>query len=402
MWAMKVAYYRAYQKIMKIAVCFFDWSEPQLLEGPGAIKKLPGVIKEKGLSKVMIVTDKGLMSLHILDSLFEELDKVGIAYTIYDGVQPNPSIENIEEARAKFVDNKCQAMIAFGGGSPMDCAKAACARVVRPNKTIPQMRGQLKVMRKLPPFFAVPTTAGTGSEVTLAAVVSNTKTHEKYAINDPCLRPKYAVLDPELTEGLPKHITSTTGLDALTHAVEAYIGGSNTKTTRMYAEKATGLIFHNLETAYNDGKNLEARGQMLLGSYYAGMAFTRAYVGYVHAIAHNLGGMYGIPHGLANSVILPVVLREYGSKIFPQLARLADCAGVQGATQADKATNFINEIFHMNERMNIPKGFAQIKEEDIPTIVSRAIKEAHPLYPVPVIFDTDRLTKIVRSLKIEE
>lgn len=402
MWALKVAYYRAYQKIMKIAVCFLDWSEPQLLEGPGAIKKLPGLIKEKGLKKVMIVTDKGLMSLHLLDSLFSELDNVGIAYTIYDGVQPNPSIENIEEARAKFIDNNCEAMIAFGGGSPMDCAKAACARVVRPNKTIPQMRGQLKVLRKLPPFFAVPTTAGTGSEVTLAAVVSNTKTHEKYAINDPCLRPKYAVLDPELTVGLPPHITSTTGLDALTHAIEAYIGGSNTKLTRIYAEKAVSLIFANLETAYNDGGNLEARGQMLLGSYYAGMAFTRAYVGYVHAIAHNLGGMYGIPHGLANSVILPVVLREFGSKIFPQLEILSDCAGICGVTPADKATNFINAIFAMNERMNIPKGFAQIKEEDIPTIVSRALKEAHPLYPVPVIFNAEKLTEIVRSLKIDE
>jgi alcohol dehydrogenase len=399
MWALKVAYYRAYQKVMKVMLYFLDWSEPQLLTGPGSIRKLPAVIKEKGIGKVMIVTDKGLMSLNLLDGLFEELTNAGISYVVYDGVQPNPSIENIEEAREMFVTNGCEAMIAFGGGSPMDCAKAACARVVRPNKTIPQMRGVMKVMHKLPPFFAVPTTAGTGSETTVAAVVSNTQTHEKYAINDPCLRPKFAVLDPELTTGLPQKITSTTGLDALTHAVEAYIGKSNVPSTRDYAEKATKLIFENLETCYNDGKNVEARGQMLLASFYAGMAFTRAYVGYVHAIAHNLGGMYGIPHGLANAVILPHMLDEYGSAIYPQLAKLADIVGIQGQTVEEKAKGFIAEIKAMNERMSIPTGFEQIKDEDVPTIVERAMKEAHPLYPTPVIFDADRLTQIVKSLK---
>ena len=402
MWALKKVYYRAYQKIMKIAVMFMDWSEPEMLTGPGAILKLPGVIKQRGISKVMIVTDKGLMSLNLLDGLFGKLKEEGISYVVYDGVQPNPSIENIEEAKDMFVANGCEAMIAFGGGSPMDCAKAACARVVRPNKTIPQMRGVMKVMRKLPPFFAVPTTAGTGSETTLAAVVSNTQTHEKYAINDPVLRPKFAVLDPELTTGLPKKITSTTGMDALTHAVEAYIGLSNVRSTREYAEKATALIFKYLEVAYNDGQNIEARGQMLLASYYAGMAFTRAYVGYVHAIAHNLGGHYGIPHGLANAVILPVILEEFGSAIYPSLAKLADCAGIEGQTVEEKAKNFIAEIYAMNERMEIPTGFTQIKDEDIPTIVERAMKEAHPLYPVPVIFDKDRLTAIVKKLQIKE
>lgn len=402
MWALKTAYYRAYQKVMKIFMFVLDWSEPEMLTGPGSIRKLPGVIKSRGISNVMIVTDKGLMSLHLLDGLFEQLKADGISYVVYDGVQPNPSIENIEEAREMFVANGCEAMIAFGGGSPMDCAKAACARVVRPNKTIPQMRGVMKVMRKLPPFFAVPTTAGTGSETTLAAVVSNTQTHEKYAINDPVLRPKFAVLDPELTVGLPKHITSTTGLDALTHAVEAYIGKSNVASTRNYAEKATALIFKYLEVAYNDGKNIEARDQMLLASFYAGMAFTRAYVGYVHAIAHNLGGVYGIPHGLANAVILPVMLEEYGSAIYPQLAKLADCAGIAGQTVEEKAKNFIAEIYAMNERMNIPTGFTQIKDEDIPTIVERALKEANPLYPVPVIFDGERITQIVKRLQIKE
>ncbi len=402
MWALKVAYYRAFQKIMKVFMYFLDWSEPQLLTGPGCIRQLPGVIADKGIQNILIVTDKGLMNLHLLDGLFEELKAKNIHYVVYDGVQPNPSIENIEEARELFLQNNCEGIIAFGGGSPMDCAKAAAARVARPNKSIPQMRGVLKVMHKLPPFYAVPTTAGTGSETTLAAVVSNTQTHEKYAINDPSLRPKFAVLDPELTVGLPPHITSTTGLDALTHAVEAYIGKSNVKSTSEYAEEATKLIFENLETAYNDGKNIEARNNMLLASFYAGMAFTRAYVGYVHAIAHNLGGMYGIPHGLANAVILPVVLEEYGSAIYPRLAKLADIAGVPGVSEADKACKFIEAIKGMNTRMNIPTGFTQIRDEDIDLIVERAMKEAHPLYPTPVIFTKEHLCDIVRKLKIEE
>lgn len=396
------AYCRAYQKIMLIATSVLDWSEPQLLTGPGSIKKLPALIKSKGISKVLVVTDKGLMGIGLPNPLFEELTNQGIAYVVYDGVQPNPSIENIEEATAMYNANGCQGIVAFGGGSPMDCAKITGARVVKPNKPVEKMRGLMKILKKIPPFFAVPTTAGTGSETTLAAVVSNTKTHEKYACNDPFLRPKYAVLDPELTVGLPPHITSTTGMDALTHAVEAYIGKSNVKSTSDYAERATKMIFENLETAYNDGKNIEARNQMLLASFYAGMAFTRAYVGYVHAIAHNLGGHYGIPHGLANAVILPVVLEAYGEAVYPRLAKLADIIGITGSSDAEKAKKFIAEIYAMNDRMNIPKGFTQIQEKDIPTITARALKEANPLYPVPVIFGKEEITAIIKSLMLAE
>ena len=399
MWQLKKAFFRAYQSVFKIAMFAFDWSEPETLEGPGAIRKLPEFIKSKGVKKVLIVTDKGLMSIHLLDSLFEEMTKAGVEYVVYDGTEPNPSIENIEDARQLYVDNKCEGLIAFGGGSPMDCAKAAGARVANPRIPVKKMRGVLKLVHKLPPLFAVPTTAGTGSEVTLAAVVSDRKTHEKNAINDPRLRPKYAVLDPELTTGLPPHITSTTGMDALTHAVEAYIGRSNVKSTEMYAEKATKMIFESLETAYNDGKNVEARETMLKASYYAGMAFTRAYVGYVHAIAHNLGGFYGIPHGLANAVILPYVLEYYGETAHARLAKLAVIAGVKtDGTDKEKAEAFIEAIKQMNKNMNIQDKFDCIKEEDIPTIVKRALKEGNPLYPVPKIMDEADCEAVIRRL----
>lgn len=401
MWQLKKAFYRTYQFVFKVVMStdLFDWSEPETLEGPGAVKKLPAFIKAKGLKNVLIVTDKGLMGLHLLDGLFEKLDEEGVKYVVFDGVQPNPSIENIEDARQLYLDNACDGVIAFGGGSPMDCAKAAAARVTNPKKSVRSMRGVMKLTHKLPPLFAVPTTAGTGSEVTLAAVVTDESTHEKNAINDPRLRPKYAVLDPELTVGLPPHITSTTGMDALTHAVEAYIGRSNTKSTEMYAEKAVKMIFDNVKKAYDDGKNIDARNEMLKASYYAGMAFTRAYVGYVHAIGHNLGGMYHVPHGLAMAVILPHVLEYYGESAYPRLAKLAVISGVKTDGSAEeKAKAFIEAIKQLNKDMNIPDGFEQIQEKDLPILVERALKEANPLYPVPRIMDKADCERVIRGL----
>ena len=397
---MKKLCYRFVQKALQLAMCFMDWSEPTLLEGEGAILKLPAFIKEKEINRVLVVTDKGLMGLHLLDPLFEELKKQQIEYFVYDEVKPNPTINNIEDCKDVYLDNKCEGIIAFGGGSPMDCAKAAGARIAKPKRTIPQMRGYLKINKKIPPFFAVPTTAGTGSETTLAAVVSDPTTHEKYAIADMSLRPKYAVLDPNLTLGLPPHITSTTGMDAYTHSIEAYIGKSNVKSTIRYAEEASKLIHENLEKAYKNGKDVEARKNMLKASYLAGAAFTRAFVGYVHAIAHNLGGMYGTPHGLANAVVLPYVLQWYGKSIYKPLAKLSDIVGISKAnmTNEEKAKLFIEDIKRMNKEMNIPEKFDFIKEEDIQTIVSRALKEGNPGYPVPKIMNKRDMEFVVRQL----
>ena len=394
-------YCRAFQKTMKFAVNFLDWTPPQVLKGAGSIKELPALVKKQGVNNVLVVTDKGLMGLHLLDSLFEGLEAEGIKYSVFDGVQPNPTIYNVEDALKIYKENNCEGFIAFGGGSPMDCAKITAARVVRPKMSPSDMRGLLKIRKKLPPFFAVPTTAGTGSETTIAAVISNPDTHEKNAVNDPSLRPAFAVLDPELTVGLPPHITSTTGMDALTHAVEAYIGHSNTKQTEKDAIIATKLVFENIEKAYTNGKDLEARENMLVASYHAGLAFTRAYVGYVHAIAHNLGGMYGIPHGLANAVILPYVLDYFGETAYKRLAELADVAGVSGPAQSDreKAKRFIAAIRELNEKMGIPDKFEQIKDEDIPLIAERALKEGNPLYPVPKIMDMEDCKALIKKLQ---
>ncbi len=393
---------RAYQKGFYIGSFLFDWREPELITGPGAVKKLPQRLKSDGIMSVLIVTDAGLMKLSMLDGLFAALDAIGVKYCLYDETKPNPTIGNIEDALALYKKNNCGGIVAFGGGSPMDCAKGVGARLARPNKTIPQMRGYLKVLKKLPPLYAVPTTAGTGSEGTIAAVVTNPDTHEKFAVADPKLRPKCAVLDAELTMSLPKHITSSTGMDALTHAVEAYIGKSNTKDTKANAVKATKLVFGNLEKAYNDG-DIVSRENMLMASYYGGLAFTRAYVGYVHAIAHNLGGLYGVPHGLANAVILPEVIEYFGESAHKKLGELADAAGLDtaGKTDAQKANLFIAAVRGMNARMGIPTGFDVIKEEDIALIAQRAAKEGNPAYPVPKILRAPQLSEIIRKVMLK-
>lgn len=392
-------WYRTYQKTIYAVSPFLNWRQPQLLKFDRGIADLPKFIKDKGYDSVLLVTDPMLMQLKMPQPIIDNCGEVGLHCALFSEVCPNPTIDIVEQALQMYKGEKCQCIIALGGGSSMDCAKAVGARVARPNKSIPQMKGILKVGKKLPMLVAIPTTAGTGSETTLAAVITNSQTHEKYAINDHALIPEYALLDPTLTTGLPKKITSTTGMDALTHAVEAYIGKGNTKGTKDMAEKAVKLIFDNLVTAYNDGGNLQARENMLVGAYYAGAAFTRAYVGYVHAMAHTMGGFYHTPHGLANSVILPHVLDWFGSSIYKKLAKLADIVGIDGDSDEVKTKKFIQAIKDMNKAMDIPEKIEGVVEEkDLPTMVDRAYSEAHPLYPVPKFMSKKDLEDMFRQV----
>lgn len=285
------------------------------------------------------------------------------------------------------------ALIGFGGGSSMDTAKAIGARIARPNKSLEQMGGILKVIRKIPPLFAIPTTAGTGSETTVAAVVIDADTRHKYAISDFPLIPRYAVLDPETTRTLPPHMTAATGMDALAHAVEAYVGNSTTSETRREALSAVRLIFLYLENAYRDGNDMLARKQMLLAAFEAGDSFSKSYVGYVHAVAHSIGGKYNIAHGLAVAVLLPNVLEAYGPTIHRKLHELAVAAGVAGRGEGDAeaAAKFIQAVRDKNQDMGIPRTLPGIREEDIPQLARQAAAEANPLYPVPVIWGAQEL-----------
>ena len=393
-------YCRIYQAVFKIGMYLIPWSMPETLEGAGAVKKLPALIKEKGFTKVLVVTDKVLMDLGLPKGMLEAMDSAGIEYVVYDGVQPNPTDRNVNEGLKLFRENGCQAMVAFGGGSPMDCCKGIGAMAVKKGKTVEQLQGLFKILHKIPTIFAVPTTAGTGSETTVAAVITNEKTHHKASMNDTSLMPKYAVLDPELTVGLPPKVTSTTGMDALCHAVECYTNNTyNSKLEKKLSEDAVKLIYDNLYEAYTDGSNIEARQNMQKAAFYAGRAFTRGCVGYVHAIGHTLGGLYGTPHGLAMSVILPHVMRQFGSAAHERLARLAEVCGMTGANDAEKAEKFISWIEEMKVKMNIPAGLDVIKDEDVPQIIEWAMKEANPLYPVPAIWDKADFEKCISTIR---
>ena len=391
----KAAWCRIYQTVFRIALPLLPYRDPGVLKTNDEVIDL---FKREGKKHPLIVTDKSIDGLGLVDNLKKDLTDAGFSYSLFDETVPNPTIDNVEAARKMYLDEGCDCLIAFGGGSVMDCAKGCGARIARPNKTIPQMRGILKVRKKLPLLVACPTTAGTGSETTLAAVITDSATHYKYPVNDFPLIPHYDLLDYRVTLGLPKHITSTTGIDALVHAVEAYIGRSTTKETRACAEEATSLIRQYLKRAFDDGSDAEARDRMLYAANRAGLAFSKSYVGYVHGVAHSLGGQYGIAHGLANAVICPYVLELYGESCHKRLGRLARKSGVapEDASDAEASKIFIQWFRDLNASMDIPDKLEGIKEEDIPLMAKKADAESNPLYPVPKLMDAKELEQIYR------
>ena len=391
-------YCRSFQGVMKIVLPMMPYREPVILESMDEVAK---AITDKNLDNIMIVTDANIVKLNLLKNLIQCLTENNIKYEIFDEVLPNPTTDVVEKVVEKYTATNCQGIIAVGGGSVIDCAKGLGARIINPDKKLKKMKGLLKVKGPLPPFFAVPTTAGTGSETTVSAVITDSETHHKYVINDFDLIPHYAVLDANLTTGLPQGVTATTGMDALTHAIEAYIGRATTEQTRKNAIEAIRLILLNLPNVYEDGKNIRARSQMLKASYMAGLAFTRSYVGYVHAIAHTLGGKYGTAHGLANAVILPYVLSEYGSSIAEKLKTIAVYCDIARPYDNKEiaASKFINKIIELNESFGIPKTFDFINEDDIPEMAKLASKEANPLYPVPVLMSAKELEKLYYKIK---
>lgn len=391
-------YCRVFQGIMRLVLPMMPYREPKILD---SVESIPSALLEKGVSNVLLVTDNGIKDLGLTKSLEKALKNNKIKYSIFSDVVPNPTTANVENAVRVYLDNNCGGIIALGGGSVMDCAKVVGARVVNPQKPILKMKGLLKVKYPLPPLFAIPTTAGTGSETTVTAVITDTVTHHKYTINDFDLIPHYAVLDPKLTIGLPQSLTITTGMDALTHAIESFIGNSTTEETRKNSLESARLIFENLPRVVAEPTNERARSQMLRASYLAGLSFTRAYVGYNHAIAHTLGGKYGVAHGFANAVLLPYMLSEYGSCVYSKLKVMAVYCNIARPydTEQIATSKFINKIIELNEEYDIPKVFDCIRAEDIPEMAKLASKEANPLYPVPKLMSAKELEKIYYKVK---
>ena len=383
-------YCRGFQLAFRLAMPLLPYREPERLDSIGDV---PSLLERLKIESVLLVTDRPLREAGVTGPLEELLERSDIRCAVYDGTRANPTVRNVEEARELYVEEGCRGIIAFGGGSSMDCAKAAGARIVYPKRSVNQMKGLLRVLRRLPPLIAIPTTAGTGSEVTVTAVITDTEKKHKYTMNNFTMIPHYAVLDPAVTRTLPPALTAATGMDALTHAVEAYIGRSTTKETRRLARETVKLVFENLEAAYQNGGDMTARKNMLHAAHIAGIAFSKSYVGYVHAVAHSLGGQYNTPHGLANAVLLPIGLEIYGPCVYRKLWELGRYAGVveKDTPEREGAVAFIAAIRGLNQRLGIPAKLPEIRREDIPAMAAHAAREANPLYPVPRLMDAVEL-----------
>jgi Alcohol dehydrogenase, class IV len=359
---------------------------PTLFVGPGSAQRLCTSLGQFGHRRVMIVTDAVLVQLGLVAPLRDALAAQGIDVAVHDGITPDPTYPVLQAGHDAVKAHRSDAILAIGGGSVIDAAKVIDAMIVT-GKSPLRLIGMLKVTKPMLPLYAIPTTAGTGSEVTVAAVVTDPIRHEKAAVIDPKLVPAAAALDPLLMRGMPKSITAATGMDALTHAVEAYINRWPHAETALHCTAAVRMIFRNLQRAYDDGQDLEAREAMALAAFYAGLAFTKAYVGYVHAFSHKIGGMYGVPHGLANAIALPYVLDFLQDAPLAQ-QRLAELAVVIGAGSPGEppsvlAQRFVARVRELNRAIGIPEKIAALKPTDVPEIARAAMVEATRDYPVP-------------------
>ena len=369
--------------------------------GAGAIQEIANEAKAHGFKKAFVCSDPDLVKFKVTAKVTDILTANGLDYELYSDIKANPTIQNVQHGVEAFKASGADYLIAIGGGSSMDTSKAIGIIIANPEfEDVRSLEGVAPTRKPCVPIIAVPTTAGTAAEVTINYVITDVEKKRKFVCVDTHDIPVVAVIDPEMMSSMPKGLTAATGMDALTHSVEAYIGNSTTIDTRRDALKAVKLIFENIDIAYEHGDNIQARRNMLHASFYAGCAFTKSYVGYVHAVAHSLGGQYNVPHGLANAILLPLVLREYGSCINKKLHRLAIAAGLANKNTPDHeaAELFIRAIEEMKERFGIVNIVKEIQETDIPKLAHYADKEANPLYPVPKLMDASELEKFYYML----
>ena len=373
--------------------------QPKMIKGEHALLDLVDVLKEKHLTHYMIVTTPGFIKRGTLQSFFDALNQKDIQYSIFHDVKPDPEISDVEKLKEMFIKEGCQALIAIGGGSVIDCSKTALACIQMNNLDVKTVLHTGRVSKQLPLLIAVPTTAGTGSEVTAGAVITDPIKKRKYALSHLFLIPKYAVLDASLLTSLPSEMTAYTGMDALTHAIEAYINCFNNRKTNEYALCAIKSIFQYLVPSFENGLNKHYRLELLEASYHAGVAISNNYVGYVHAIAHGIGGMYHLQHGMINAIILPIVLEEYGDAITKKLVHIAEIIGINGCTDKEKVERFIKKLKELNRIFSIPTSIPEIQEEDIHYLAIGAEKEGNPSYPTPVTWNVEQFEKVIRKIK---
>ncbi|MHA2800468.1 iron-containing alcohol dehydrogenase [Vibrio harveyi] len=391
--------YRGYTNGLKAAAYVLPLPKPTLFSGAGSLHELTEAIADLGFKKLLLVTDGGLVKIGMAEQVTESAKARGLDVVLFSEVKPDPTYDQVETGLTMYFDSGCDAILALGGGSAMDCAKVIAARVTN-RKSIKKLAGLFRVWRTPAPLFVIPTTSGTGSEVTIAAVVSEPDTHHKTPLMDPKLVPLMAALDANLLVGLPAKITADTGIDALTHAVEAFISRNATVDTKAYSIAAIKLIFKYLPQAVEDGSNIEARNKMAMASYYAGLAFTKASLGYVHAFAHNLGAKYGIPHGMANGLALLPVLRFSFSEIEPQLTALSEALSRTHGEDRASAQDFIHRLEDLYNAIGIEQTSPLLQSSDTGELVSLILKEAHWNYPVPKFMNEEECAQLLAEIRV--
>ncbi|HJV64515.1 MAG TPA: iron-containing alcohol dehydrogenase [Geomonas sp.] len=349
------------------------------LMGIGSAKETGGQVKALGASKALLVTDKGISAMGMADKIKEQVEAAGVSVVIFDGAEPNPTDINVHDGAKVYQENGCDSIISLGGGSSHDCAKGI-GLVIGNGGHIRDFEGVNKSTKAMPPFVAINTTAGTASEMTRFCIITNTDTHVKMAIVDWRCTPNIAINDPLLMVGKPPALTAATGMDALTHAVEAYVSTIATPITDACALKAIELIAGYLSKAVANGEDLEARDKMAYAEYLAGMAFNNASLGYVHSMAHQLGGFYNLPHGVCNAILLPAV-SQYNLIACPE--RFADIAkalgeNVDGLSITEAGQKAIDRIRSLSASIGIPTGLKalNVKEEDLKVMAENAKKDA--------------------------
>ena len=397
---LKILTYRIIHKILKLGISFIRTNKPEIIRGEKCTASIISLIKDRFLHPLIVVTPSIIK--HKLDKeIIRVLKENEIEYNIFSHVYPNPTFDLVFEGVEEYNKNKCDCLIAFGGGSALDLAKIIGIYVNNKKLGNKKIKGLVNFKNNIPYFIAIPTTAGSGSEITLAAVIIDSNNNDKYAVTSPKIIPNAVILDNYLLSNLPRAVISTTGMDALTHAIESYLSLASTKFTRKKALQAIKLINENLVNFYNNPERSIYRANMQEAAFLAGESFTRAFVGYVHALAHALGGKYNVPHGLANAILLPKVLEAYGKKIYSKLSKIYDYVFTDNAniSKKEKALYVIKWINNLNKEMNINDKFDKvIKNEDLDFLVSHAIKEANPSYPVPKILNKKELVKIYKEV----
>ncbi len=391
--------YRGYTNGLKVAAYVLPLPKPTLFSGPGSIHELTEAIADLGFKKLLLVTDEGLVKIGMAEQVAESARTRGLDVALYAEVKPDPTYDQVERGLNVYLESGCDAILALGGGSAMDCAKVIAARVTN-KKSIKRLAGLFRVWSTPAPLFVIPTTSGTGSEVTVAAVVSEPDTHHKTPLMDPKLVPLMAALDANILVGLPAKITADTGIDALTHAIEAYISRNATAETKAYSVAAIKLIFQYLPRAVEEGSDIQARQKMAMASYYAGLAFTKASLGYAHAFAHNLGAKYGLPHGMANGLALLPVLRFSFSEIEPQLTALSEALIDAQSEVMPNAQAFLERLEGLYNEIGIEQTSSLLKTSDTDELVTLILKEAHWNYPVPKFMNEEECAQLLAEIRV--